>query len=134
MANSIWEKHIKTKWVLTFNIKKSLFLYWDESMKISREYVFFIYRSMRNHSQSLTLEFVNSIWEEHIKMERVLTFNIKKIYFYIETNLWRSHVNMFFFIYRSMRNHSQSLTLEFLNSIWDEHIKTERVLTFNIND
>ena len=30
---------------------------------------------MKNHSQSLTLKFVNSIWEKYKKTEGVLTYN-----------------------------------------------------------
>ena len=45
-------------------------IYWDESDKIPPEYIF-SYRSMRNRSQSLTLKFVNSIWEERSKTKGV---------------------------------------------------------------
>ena len=43
-------------------------IYWDESIKIPYEYVFFYYRLRRNYGQSLTLKFVNFIWEEHMNM------------------------------------------------------------------
>ena len=53
-------------------IFRSTTIYWDESMKIPHEYVF-SYRSMRNHSQSLTLKFINSTSEEHMKTKSVKT-------------------------------------------------------------
>ena len=44
---------------------------WDESNKISNVKVF-SYKSMRNHSQSLTLKFINSIWEDYMKLRKYL--------------------------------------------------------------
>ena len=58
------------------NSKKLIFrnIYQDEFFKISHEYVF-QYGSMKYHSQSLTLKFINSILEEHMKTKRLLNYH-----------------------------------------------------------
>ena len=50
------------------NYKKSIFIKYNILKRIYQdphEYVF-LYRSIKNHNQNLTLKFVDLIWEEHI--------------------------------------------------------------------